>query len=480
MKNSLKLVVLSFALVTAANVAAAQMPVQTVAPVPASVTYPIAELGGCTDKKACHVYCESTDHIVACAQFAANHGMISQEQANKAKEFKDALASGGPGGCKDQNSCAAYCEDIAHADTCLAFAETHKLLPTKELEQAKKVAKALRNGGQTPGACKDKSSCEAYCADTSHFDECIAFAEKANLMSKEDAAIARKAGGVGPGGCTSKEACNAYCNASENAPACLAFAKEKGILSSDKIKEIEDGMGRLRTGIKQMPSEMVSCLTDALGADTVTQLEAGTLTPGPDIGTKVKACADSFAPKLKEKMDAAFGMATPQVLACLETALGKDRVTQIKGGATPSASEGGQVRKCFESIRAEGLKQAQNGLDKMPPQMRTCIEAKLGAETLAKIQAGDTEALGPESAKIFRDCAASMQKNAGDDVRAYPQEGTSSSGEGRAPAGIPMKVPPAAGIAPAVQGPSCDAFVSVPSCDMVPESVRAICRSCKK
>lgn len=556
-----------------------------------NTSFPIAELGSCNNKKECKAYCDKKENIVVCANYAADHGMISKEQAAKAKEFSDAIVNGGPAGCSDFNSCQKVCSDTANIDECLAFGEKHSLLSTEELSKAKKAAQAIKNGGKLPGGCNNMKSCEAYCTVSSHldeclafakdsglmsqeeiteaqkvlplikegktpgkctskakcqeycdngdhFDECISFAEQAGFVSKEEATIAKKVGGKGPGGCHTQASCDAYCNNPANTKECFNFAKEKGILSEEKVKQIEDGMLRLKNNFDQMPKEIKDCMNSSLGEDTLSQIKNGTLTPGPEIGKKIESCVESFKPKLMETLNKAFEIASPESLKCVVSALGEARTNEIKGGNAPTATEGDTIQKCFDKQREAGLKQAREGLSKMPPEMRACIESKLGADVVARIQAGDKEALSADSAAVFKACVGDVQSKLKEKVSenlskipdfakdcvkqklgnnfeedltsgklspsdiqgtvavcmkdvvnnkyqgegSYPNAGNVNiPSENKAPQQIPSgpqgMIPPE-GMAP--DASMCASLAQAPSCDFVPENLREICRKCKQ
>ena len=558
-----------------------------------NVVFPIKELGNCKDRSSCRAYCDIKENIVACAGYAADHNMISREQANKAKEFADAINGGGPLGCDSASACQKVCADTKNIDSCLSFAEKHSLISNKELTKAKKAQKVLKSGGKLPGTCNDMASCEAYCAVSSnieecltfakssglmseeeiaqaekvmpyikegktpgkcaskasceaycengdHFDECISFAENVGFVSKEEATMARKAGGKGPGGCKSQVSCEAYCNDPINTKECFQFAKDKGILPPEKIKEIEVGMSQLKEGLDKMPKEMKECITNSLGEDTFSQIKAGTLTPGPAIGNKIKSCVEEFKPKLTGMMNKAFDVASPESLKCLSDKIGEKRFSEIKGGDVPTAVEGDVIKKCFEAQRSEGLKKAREGLNKMPKEMRACVESKLGSDVISKIEAGDENALGPESVAVFQSCVAAgmadVKKKVSEGISKIPDfakdcvkgklgnnfeedlasgkispekiqgvitacmkdvVGTKYRGEGGYPGSggqgsipnIPkdMNIPPQGsgmeGAPPKDMVPSndqmCTGFAMAPSCDYVPENVRDVCRKCK-
>lgn len=344
------------------------------------VSFPVAELGNCASKEACRTYCEDAAHMTACVSFGEKNNLISAEDATRAKEFADVLRGEGPGQCKDKNTCESYCADVTHMDECITFAEKHSLANAAQLAEGKKIATLLKSGeklpgqcktreecesycknpekadeciafaemsgmlsseeivkakkvlpfiksGTSPGGCKTKDECESYCTIDAHMNECVAFAEKAGIINAEELAIVKKTGGKGPGGCKSKESCDAFCNDSKNQNTCFEFAKKYNLIPEEKLKEIQDGMGRLRSGINQAPPEVVQCLKDNLGQNIIQDIEAGTLTPGPAIGERVKGCFEQFMPKIKEHIQSGLKQASPEILQCLESGLGGNRET---------------------------------------------------------------------------------------------------------------------------------------------------------
>lgn len=186
--------------------------------------------GGCRTRAACEAYCEDPSHMRACVAFAKQAGFISEEEAAQAEKIIPVIESGAPtpGNCGRKAACEAYCADSSHLDECLAFAEKAGLMEGEELAEAKKFAPYIRRG-ETPGKCRSKESCEEYCADASRFDECVAFGERVGILSPADAELARKTKGQGPGGCRGKEQCEQFCSDPTHQGECMAFAEEHGL-----------------------------------------------------------------------------------------------------------------------------------------------------------------------------------------------------------------------------------------------------------
>ncbi len=145
------------------------------------ITFPVVELGGCTDKAACKAYCDATEHQAACLSFAEKKGLMSKNEVKNAKK----LASGvGPGGCKGPVECKTYCGNSEHADACLEFAKKNGLIPAEvvaRIEHGKKIKTLIETTGG-PGGCKSEDECKTYCSDASHVEACLSFAKDNGLV----------------------------------------------------------------------------------------------------------------------------------------------------------------------------------------------------------------------------------------------------------------------------------------------------------
>lgn len=192
--------------------------------------------GGCQGEKECKEYCEEPLHQDECFEFAVQNGFIDKKEAGEFKKQREQfkkLQDESPGGCKNEQECRVYCEDSAHTDECVKFAEEHGFMSREEAARIRKVGIA---GG--PGGCKGEKECHAYCEDPVHQIECIDFAEQNGFMSKEEAARARKfIGKTGPGGCRGEE-CRNYCNDPAHQEECLSHAEREGLLPRDEIERI--------------------------------------------------------------------------------------------------------------------------------------------------------------------------------------------------------------------------------------------------
>jgi len=320
----------------------------TVAPsTPSTLEYPIKELGGCESAEACKTYCDESANIERCVSFAETKGLLTKGEIERGRKFAEIVKSGGgPGGCKTEASCKDYCSEVGRLNECVAFAENSGLVSGAELEEMKKIQSAVKRGtkfpgnctnravcelycktpehadecvtfakevgfiseeeskemekilplmrsGQMPGGCTSKELCEAYCDDEGNFDECVAFAQKAGLVSEKELEIMRKTGGKGPGGCRGR-ACQTFCENPANQQACFEFGKQYGLISEEDLSRMEEGKRLLREQIESGPPEIQECLKSVIDID---KLEQGGFAGGPELGEKMKECFEKMIPE---------------------------------------------------------------------------------------------------------------------------------------------------------------------------------------
>jgi hypothetical protein len=211
-----------------------------------SIKFPIAELGKCGDFNSCKTYCDVSANADACTSYAESHGLAQHHSSTASKVKVNDLVknNGGPGGCTSENACRMYCDNVAHIKECATFGKAHGLISSADAQQANKIAALIDSGIAFPGGCTTRDTCETYCLDTTHADECVAFAQKSGLLGKNDLAQAKKfrdslTTGQTPGGCKSGDECRAYCNDSSHRDACIAFGKKVGFVSDDQEKQLQ-------------------------------------------------------------------------------------------------------------------------------------------------------------------------------------------------------------------------------------------------
>jgi len=328
----------------------------------ANITYPIVVLGSCKDKTDCKNYCSVSSHMLDCVNFAETQGMLKGEDLRvskivaekisknetpgqcKSKEECESFCSGKvenikqcvafakelnvipadelaqaenvikaldggakmPGQCKSKADCESYCTAGSHIDECLSFAEAANILSLEELKQAKAVAPYLKNG-ETPGKCQSKAECENFCKVQNNFTECLGFAEKVGFISPADAELARKTGGVGPGGCRDQASCDAYCNDQNNAGECANFAVEKGLVDEKTADLIKNGIDQMKQALESLPPEISAdikiCLESKIGgADKLQRILNKETGITKNQGESVQSCFAGIQEKMKALM----------------------------------------------------------------------------------------------------------------------------------------------------------------------------------
>jgi hypothetical protein len=209
------------------------------------ITFPIAELGSCQSEEECFAYCDEPGNWDACIAFAEANDLLEEEEIDDYHQMNALMDEGGPGGCSSDAECEAFCGDMGNMNECISFAESHGMMEGEELEEAKKVLAALDAGYEMPGGCTDEQSCETYCQEPAHMEECLAFAEAAGFMDAEEIEEMRAMSevmlsGNTPGGCTDKNSCEAYCEDPDHMDECLAFAVESGFMSAEEAEQAKE------------------------------------------------------------------------------------------------------------------------------------------------------------------------------------------------------------------------------------------------
>jgi len=215
--------------------------------------------GGCASFDECEAYCNDPSNDEECFDFAIEHDLFQgdREDIEKFKRIRDAE---GPGGCRGFE-CREYCDEPGHESECLDFAQQHGLITAEEAQRIQGFMQATLDGG--PGGCRGRA-CEEYCNSPDHREECFAFATDNNLLSPEEIAEIEKFRDVekkianegGPGGCRSERECRNYCSDTSHFDECAAFAVQEGFLDPEEAErglrrfiEIEEfGAGDFRRG----------------------------------------------------------------------------------------------------------------------------------------------------------------------------------------------------------------------------------------
>jgi len=219
----------------------------------ADIQYPVTELGNCENQDACRTYCDESENLKPCLAFAEKNNLMTEEELKIANNFANAGGKG-PGGCNGKDSCDEYCDDVANIDECVSFAEKNNLMPKEDLEEAKKVQAAIKKGVKPP-ACKNKQECDTYCGNPDNMEECINFAIEAGFMSDEEKEQSQKVltalkRGVKPPACNGKEECDVYCQSPDNMEECINFALEAGMMDENQKQDSQKMLKAIKKGVK--------------------------------------------------------------------------------------------------------------------------------------------------------------------------------------------------------------------------------------
>ncbi len=361
------------------------------------IVYPVGELGDCGDEQECRAYCNGLAHIDECLAFAEQHNLLSPEEIAEARKFAEIGVESGPGGCGGNGECEVYCEDISHINECLAFAEEHDILDMQELEEARRVVQALREGAQLPGGCTSKDACEAYCEDASHIQECVAFAEVAGFMSAEELGEAKmvlralEGGAKLPGGCQGKAQCEAYCSESSHMEECFEFAVAAGFMKPDEIEEARKMMpfmtrGEMPGGCRSRQECEAYCFQGSHTEECVTFFEQAGVMNAED--AKLFRKTGGRGPgecRGKEECDVFCNDPANQQI-CFDF-----------------AKQHGLIEEDELRNMEEGIGMFREGFQNAPPEVAQCLKARIGEEVLSKIEAG-TFLPNQELGKHMRGC----------------------------------------------------------------------------
>ena len=366
-----------------------------------NISFPVPELGNCTSKEECKAYCDDPAHHTECIEFAERNGLMDRGQAERAR--KATQVDLGPGGCRGFKACDDYCSDMNNIEECVTFAQEHDLMDDHNIEEARKMARAVKSGAKLPGDCRNRHECEAYCEDLSNMNECIEFAEAAGFMSDAELEEARrhaKAFGKGvrsPGDCRSRRECDAFCDKPENLQECIQFAEQAGIISGDEADDARrvapllargEGPGGCREQSAcevycSVEENRLECMEFAVKAGIISEQEAelfrrtGGKGPGGCQGPdeceafcsqegNQEACfefgkqhglvderrideIEHEAGRFHEEFDRA-----PEfVRECIKNRIGSERYEAIRHGALPDGSVGDALKRCFDEFKPE-------------------------------------------------------------------------------------------------------------------------------
>lgn len=365
----------------------------------AKIIFPVAELGNCESRVECKAFCNKTENIENCTKFAAKYGLISKKEKERNEKFFFAIKQGGPGGCTDVQSCKTFCENSDYVEECVAFAEKHQLLPKEEIQRVKKFSQVFKEKN-TPGGCKTSGECKTYCDNPNNAEVCLDFAEKNGFLKPEEAQKVKKflplmKRGETPGACKSKEACENYCHREENRRECVDFMVKYGGLSLTEADKIKNTKGQTGPGECKGKEECESFCNAPEHHDEclVFAKERGFIEQGAE--RDIKQGMSHMRVGLKQMPQ--------EVRDCLESSLDSVVLNKMESGEfAPDTEVGKGVRECFEKHKPKMREYIRQEF-KVSPKTEACLEVTVGKDALEKIKLGDAPP-GLDLAEKMRAC----------------------------------------------------------------------------
>ncbi len=175
------------------------------------LTYPIPELGNCSDAGSCLTFCDDPVNFNQCVDYAKKQGFY---QADKIQEADKQILEKAKTelNCDSLETCLKLCDDETNHDICDTFAKRENLIGgyTDSPDKPEYIEKA-----KTVLGCDSQATCSKFCDDPTHASQCTAFAHQVGLL-----------GGTvetGPGGCTSTGTCKSFCSDPNNFNACSSY-----------------------------------------------------------------------------------------------------------------------------------------------------------------------------------------------------------------------------------------------------------------
>lgn len=358
------------------------------------IVFPVPELGNCASESECRSYCASGNdsaRMKSCLNFAKNHGLLNDEEISRGEKFADILEKGGPGECRSETECRSYCDDVANIDVCLDFAESHNLIPADALKEARQVQLALKSGKNLPGGCKNKKDCEAYCTNPAHMRSCIDFAKNAGLLSKQELAEAEKflpfiENGETPGKCRSKTECEAYCGQAGHFDECLSFGEKAGLISSREAEAVRKSGGQTPGGCKSKEQCEAYCSHPDHLAECAEFAQKAGLYTAEEFEQVKKEKAGQVLVDIEKKIDSCIAQSCVTAVACLLDLEKNSQQQGIGGRELLTENLKGKIDAKIQACQAE--LQPQNNEDEKPAGQTPSVSMplpSLGSDGLYKL-----------------------------------------------------------------------------------------------
>lgn len=194
--------------------------------------------GGCRSEEECDAFCRNPDNAQVCMNFAVKEGRISQEEADfmaKRMRMHREGPYGPPGGPPG---------GPPHGPPGPGGPGGPPSGPQIDEEKAMELIATI--GG--PGGCSTMQECDVFCSTPGNDEVCINYAIEHGLMPEDEIERVKEMMNMeGPGGCRGRE-CEAYCSDPAHQEECFEFAVEQGFIDPDEAEEARKFMKITKQG----------------------------------------------------------------------------------------------------------------------------------------------------------------------------------------------------------------------------------------
>lgn len=121
--------------------------------------------GGCKGEEECKSFCDNPENLKTCIEFSAENGLMPQEEAEKTLKMIESGSFFSRPKCEG-SECEEYCADPAHIEECLNYSVQSGEMTIEEKEELLRKMNESKNEGPEilgPGGCKTEEECKAYC-----------------------------------------------------------------------------------------------------------------------------------------------------------------------------------------------------------------------------------------------------------------------------------------------------------------------------
>lgn len=186
-----------------------------------------------------------------------------EPKMNKEKAMEILKTKAGPGGCASEEACKTYCDGSNHMQECMNFAKENALMSDDDL---KKMEKLSRGG---PGGCEGPEECDAFCGKEENRDTCFNFSKENGLMSEEEIGMMEKQMSIikkldkqaGPGGCKTREECDSFCRNPNNIETCINFSGQQGMISPETAQQMMGQSGEAKQKMQEFQNFQQGMMT---------------------------------------------------------------------------------------------------------------------------------------------------------------------------------------------------------------------------